>query len=81
MESRSRLSKETKATIQFILSGIVVLAGFVLVYLGFFEIPVGEIHPSVLTAFGEALGFGGVGLGMDTHYKIKALEKDESKTE
>ena len=42
--------------------------------------PTGEIHPSVLTAFGEILTFAGAILGIDYNYKSKA-QKDNHEAE
>ena len=38
--------------------------------------PSGEIHNSVLVAFGEILTFAGALFGIDYHYKYKDHEKD-----
>lgn len=45
------------------------LAGVVLIMAGFIVSPLGEIHSSVLVAFGECLTFGGALLGIDYRYK------------
>lgn len=57
--------------IQLILSvGLCVFGGLLLIA-GFIAPPLGEIHPSVLTAFGEVLTFSGAILGMDYKYRSK----------
>lgn len=56
------------------------LAGLVLLFSGFWVNPTGVIHPSVLTAFGEALTFVGAIWGIDFHYKWKHRKDDETKT-
>ena len=38
---------------------------------GFLCPPLGEIHPTILTAFGEVLTFSGALLGMDYKYRSK----------
>lgn len=48
-----------------------VVVGCVLLILGFTTDPTGQIHPSVLTAFGEILCFVGVLLGIDYHRSSK----------
>ena len=57
--------------IQLIVSvGLCVFGGLLLIA-GFIAPPLGEIHPSVLTAFGEVLTFSGAILGMDYKYRSK----------
>ena len=73
-----KLSEENKLTIQFILGVLVVVSGLVLLFLGFFAVPLGEIAPSVLTAFGEAATFSGALIGVDYKYRFdrfKTLEE------
>lgn len=61
-----------------VLAVLMVVFGIILVGVSFFVPPMGEIHPSVLTAFGEALTFSGGLLGIDTNYKFKVFrEKNE----
>lgn len=69
------MKQETKHTLQLISSIILVVFGCVLISIGFFVRPMGEIHPSVLTAFGEILTFAGAVIGVDYNYKYKH-EKD-----
>ena len=45
--------------------------GCVIITVSFFIDPRGEIHPSVLAAFGEILTFAGTVLGIDYKYKSK----------
>lgn len=71
------LTTETKLSLQFILGVIVVLAGLVLLFLGFYAIPLGEIAPSVLTAFGEAATFSGALIGVDYNYKFRMFKTEE----
>lgn len=79
---KSPLPKITKQDREFILACILVLAGIVLIFLGFFIDPEGEISPSVLTAFGEILTFAGSVIGLDFSYrgKIANREKDNEDT-
>ena len=45
--------------------------GCALLVAGFVAPPVGEIHHSVLIAFGEILTFSGSLIGIDYHYRYK----------
>lgn len=72
-----------------------IVAGFVLLFLGMFIPPEGEIHDSVLTAFGIICLFSGSLMGVSMHYsselkKFKGsvaeylqsvLPKEETKTD
>ena len=57
--------------VQLFTAVIVLIVGCITLILGFFVPPKGEIHPSVLVAFGEILTFTGTVLGIDYHYKLK----------
>ena len=48
--------------------------GSALLVAGFVTQPVGEIHQSVLIAFGEILTFSGSLIGIDYHYKYQNKE-------
>ena len=57
--------------VQLILAvGLCVFGGMLLVA-GFCCPPLGEIHHSVLIAFGEILTFSGSLIGIDYHYRYK----------
>ena len=45
--------------------------GCIMLLAGFLCPPLGEIHPTILTAFGEVLTFSGALLGMDYKYRSK----------
>ncbi len=60
-----------KRTVQLVSAVGVVIFGCVLIAFGMIAPPTGEIHPSVLTAFGEALTFAGAVIGIDYRYKNK----------
>lgn len=53
------------------------MAGLVLLFLGFYAVPLGEIAPSVLTAFGEAATFSGALIGVDYNYKFRMYKTTE----
>lgn len=71
------MTKDNKHTVQLISSICLVVFGCVLIMLGFFIQPTGEIHPSVLTAFGEILTFAGAVIGVDYNYKLKSKKEEE----
>ena len=54
---------------QLIIAALVVLGGLVLLHVGIQIDPAGEIHETVLVAFGEAATFAGSIMGIDYHYK------------
>lgn len=47
------------------------IAGLTLLFVGCFIPPKGEIHSSMLVAFGEVSTFSGALIGVDYHYKFK----------
>lgn len=75
------LNNKEKLTIQLWLGVALVACGIALLWVGMFLVPIGEIHPSVLTAAGEVLTFSGALIGIDYSYKLKTLryrdEEDE----
>ena len=71
------MKTETKHTLQLLTSVALVLFGCILILMGFAVKPIGEIHPSVLTAFGEILTFAGAVIGVDYNYKYKSESKQE----
>lgn len=66
------MTEEKKHTLQLIMSVILVVFGCIMITAGFIIKPIGEIHPSVLTAFGEILTFAGAVIGVDYNYKYKS---------
>lgn len=52
------------------------LAGVILLFMGFWCSPSGEIHNSVLVGFGEISTFAGALFGVDYSYKYK-IRRDE----
>ena len=57
--------------LQLILSVALCAFGVILLLAGFLCPPLAEIHPSVLTAFGEILTFSGALVGMNYKYRSK----------
>lgn len=65
------ITPDQKLTYQFILALFMIISGIVLLFMGFYSLPIGEIHGSVLTAFGEICTFAGAIIGIDYRYKAK----------
>ena len=57
--------------IQLITAVVMCSFGGALLVAGFVIPPIGEIHHSVLIAFGEILTFSGSLIGIDYHYKYR----------
>ena len=57
--------------LQLVLAVLLVFCGLVLLFMGFFLPPEGEIHSSVLVAFGETCTFAGALFGVDYKYREK----------
>lgn len=70
-----RLTEKQKLTIQLALGVFLALSGVALLWTGLFIHPIGEIHPSVLTALGEVFTFSGALIGIDYTYKYKTFTK------
>ena len=68
--------KNHKSAIQLCSEIFLITVGCGLLIAGFILPPSGEIHNSVLVAFGEILTFAGALFGIDYHYKYKDHEKD-----
>jgi len=50
---------------------LLTLSGIVLLFFGFWVDPEGEVHQSVLVAFGEVMTFAGALFGVDYSYRMK----------
>ena len=71
-----------KEVVIYLLAIIAMIAGLTLLYLGLFIPPAGEIHESVLTAYGLISIFVGSLLGITIHYaneleKLKATVQEK----
>ena len=60
-----------KFNIQLITASILSLGGLILLFCGAFIAPEGQIHESILVAFGEVATFSGALMGIDYVYKKK----------
>lgn len=65
------MTKERKMNIQLLTAVFLAVVGVTLIMMGFWVSPIGEIHNSVLVAFGEISTFSGCLFGVDYNYKIK----------
>ena len=70
---------KSKANIQLITAAILAIAGLILLFCGLYIDPQGEIHETVLVAYGEVLTFSGSLMGIDYHYKQR--NNDQSNTD
>lgn len=63
--------------IQLTIAVLLTVVGIVLLFSGFWTAPQGEIHNSVLVAFGEVSTFAGALFGVDYSYKTKTDRHEE----
>lgn len=68
LEKRS-MRRIDNGTLQLMTASVMVIVGCVLLGFGFAFPPKGEIHSSVLVAFGEILTFAGALFGIDYRYR------------
>lgn len=68
-----------KMRIQLTMAVLLCVAGLVLIFCSFWIDPTGEIHQSVLVAFGEISTFAGALFGVDYSYKLKERQKEHEK--
>lgn len=73
--------KKHKPTIQLMTAVFLILLGCALLVTGFIVPPPGEIHNSVLIAFGEILTFAGALFGIDYHYIYKYTSRRPNDTQ
>ena len=71
--------KVDKMTIQLWVACIMCMAGLVLRFSGFWVAPEGEIHQSVLVAFGEVATFAGALFGVDYSYRMRSRGANDDK--
>ena len=68
-------TKQAPHILQLVIAVALVSLGSGLLVAGFCVSPVGEIHHSVLIAFGEIMTFAGSLIGIDYHYKYKSAKQ------
>ncbi|KKB55562.1 hypothetical protein [Parabacteroides gordonii] len=61
--------------VQLVVACVLVALGIGLLIAGFCVVPMGIIHSSILTAFGEISAFAGALFGVDYTYKKKIVDK------
>jgi len=64
-----------KQSIQLILAVMMCTAGIVIIFICIYIDPKGEVHTSILVAFGEILTFAGSLFGIDYHYRYKHAQQ------
>ena len=71
------MTKNNKMTLQLWVATLLVVSGIILLFAGFAVKPLGEIHNSILIAFGEMSTFAGGLFGVDYSYRYKQFrDKD-----
>lgn len=70
-----------KLTVQLAVAVFLTVSGMILIFSGFWVSPRGEIHNSVLVAFGEVSTFAGALFGVDYRYQVRIFKKKEVKDE
>ncbi|MDY5858120.1 MAG: hypothetical protein SPK09_02670 [Porphyromonas sp.] len=68
-------TKQLRMNIQLWIATILTLTGIILLFAGFWVKPLGEIHNSVLIAFGEMSTFAGALFGVDYSYRFSSPRK------
>lgn len=63
-----------KEAVSFSMAYLSLITGFVLLFIGMFTEPKGQIHESVLTAFGVILIFVGAIMGISMHFANEMLQ-------
>lgn len=70
-----------RLTIQLWVAVILTLSGIALLWAAFLVVPLGEIHNSVLLAFGEMSTFAGALFGIDYKHRLnKDISNKKTKT-
>lgn len=67
----TQIHEKMKLNIQLITAAVLSVGGIVLLFIGTFIAPEGEIHESLLVGFGEVATFSGALFGIDYTYKYK----------
>ena len=60
-----------RLNIQLLTAAILSIGGLVMLFCGVYIDPQGQIHESLLIAFGEVMTFAGSLMGIDYHYRAK----------
>lgn len=63
------MESKPKTPLQLAIATLLALFGMLLLACAFYTAPPGEIHSSVLVAYGEVMTFAGALFGIDYHYR------------
>lgn len=74
------MTKKTQLNVQLGVAVALTLSGIALLFAGFWVKPLGEIHNSVLIAFGEISTFAGGLFGIDYKYRYNLYENEKGKS-
>lgn len=72
------MNNKTKLHIEYGLAAVGLISGIVLLFIGCFMPPRGQIDASILTAFGEVATFCGTVFGIDSSYRKRELENKKN---
>ena len=72
LHSISKNKRNMKVNLQLITASVLSFGGLVLLFCGLFIDPEGQIHESLLVAFGEVATFSGALMGIDYVYKKRS---------
>lgn len=72
------MTRERRMNIQLWTAFLLAMGGMVLIMFGFWVAPTGEIHNTVLVAFGEISTFSGALFGVDYNYKFKKFHSNKN---
>lgn len=67
--------------LQLVTAATLSIGGLVLLFVGMLLAPQGEIHETVLVAFGEVATFAGSIIGIDYRYKFKQRNGNQNDTD
>lgn len=67
----TELNENMKANLQLITAVVLSLGGLIMLFCGIYIDPQGQIHETLLVAFGETATFAGALFGIDYVYKKK----------
>lgn len=70
--------KATKLKWMIISAVVLVFTGVILIMMGLWCPPIGEIHPTVLTATGEVFSFAGCLFGINANYRFKTFVNEQN---
>jgi len=57
--------------IQLLTAAVLAIGGMIMLFCGMYIDPQGQIHETLLVAFGEVMTFAGSLMGIDYHYRRK----------